>query len=112
MEYTKIQLWKTRGFINDSMNYETQINLAKNLSFGRDLLLCNKVLKNDIDFYDEVETMLLPIIVYYTLNTKIDITYIIHKFIDFCDNNLRIKYNINKSNDDYLLCQEFINNIN
>lgn len=107
MKYTKNEIWKNSGLINTDMNLIEQEELVENLSFGKDLILCYKITNGDIDFYNEIENILYPIIVYYTLIGK-NACNNIDKFIDFCDKNLRTKYDINKYNDDYLLCQEFI----
>ena len=112
MHYLDIELWKNRGFINNDLCPEKQLELAKNLVMSKNLLNCFLVLHNyENDYYKEVESLLYPIVVHFTIiknGIYINDENIIHKFLYFCENNLRVKYNINKYNDDYLLCEEFI----
>lgn len=112
--YQKVELWKQRGFISDEMNVDMQINLANNLQYTKDIIMCKKILSDDFDFYHNVELLLYPIVVYYT-KIKNTMVYndksIIHLFDEFCQKNLKIKvnYNLDKYNDDYLLVTDFIN---
>ena len=111
MNYQKIELWKNRGFINEDYSIDKQIELSNNLALSKDLLNCHNVLNNyDQDFYLEVESVLYPIVVHYTLIKKnvVNIWETIKKLIEFCENFLRVKYFTEKYNDDYLLCQDFI----
>jgi len=110
MNYNKIELWKNRGFINENLSIDKQLELAKNLAHAKDMLNCYNVLENyNEEYYSEVECVLYPIIVHYTLIKNISNTWDIgRKFIEFCENNLRIKYFIEKYNNDYLLCVKFI----
>ena len=107
----RIETWKKRGFINNNITTEKQLELSKNLDMGKNLIQCDIILNGEFDFYKEVEFMLYPIIIYYTTEKNsifVEGGNIIHKFIEFCNNNLRVKYYLDKYNDDYLLCQEFI----
>jgi len=104
LTYQKIDFWKTRGFINDEMDIDIQISIAENLHFAKDILLCKKITSgNAMEFYHEVELVLYPTIVYYT-KIKKDLTYngknVVHEFINFCEMYLRLKYDMNKYNDD------------
>jgi len=110
MNYTYIELWKNRGFIDNNLTPEKQLELTNNLMLGKNLLNCFLVLNNyNQKFYDDVEGVLYPIIVFYTKkHNQLLGTSIIHDFIRFCENNINIKYNLSEYNQDYLLCQDFI----
>ena len=61
MNYEKIELWKNRGFINENLSIDKQLELAKNLALAKDLLNCNNVLENyDEKYYSDVESVLYP----------------------------------------------------
>jgi len=109
--YKKIEIWKQRGFIDDKLDVDTKIKLGDNLQYGKDIVMCKKILTDDFDFYKEIESLLYPIIVYYTIKMN-GIGYkdknIIQEFIMFCETNLRTKYNLEKYDDDYLLIMDFI----
>jgi hypothetical protein len=109
MNYRKIELWKNRGFIPENLSSDKQLELSKHLSFGKDILNCFNILENyDESFYNDVEIVLYPIIVYYTMNDKFLEGGKVHNFIKFCENTINIKYRLNEYNQDYLLCQDFI----
>ena len=96
MNYRKIEIWKNTGFITNNLSSEKQLELGKNLSFGKDILNCFNVLENyDEDFYKDVESVLYPTIVYYTLNNNklLEENPIVHNFIKFCEDNINVKYN-------------------
>ena len=110
MNYKNIELWKNRGFIGDNLTPEKQLELTNNLTLGKNLLNCFLVLNNyNQKFYDDVESVLYPIIVFYTKkHNQLLGKPIIHNFIRFCENNINIKYNLSEYNQDYLLCEDFI----
>ncbi len=113
-KYQKVELWKQRGFISENLDLEMQINLANNLQHAKDILMCKKILSNDYVFYSQIEHLLYPIVVHYTQikkNIIFNSKSIIHLFIDFCENNLKIKvnYDLEKYDEDYRLITDFIN---
>lgn len=111
MNYRKIEIWKNRGFISNNLSSEKQLELGKNLSFCKEILNCFNVLENyDEDFYKDVESVLYPTIVYYTLknNKLLEEKPLVHNFIKFCENTINVKYKLSEYNQDYLLCQDFI----
>ena len=110
MNYTYIELWKNRGFIDNNLTSEKQLELANNLTLGKNLLICFLMLNNyNQKFCDDVESVLYPIIVFYTKkHNQLLGTPIIHNLIKFCEDNINIKYNLSEYNQDYLLCQDFI----
>ena len=113
MDYRHVDMWKKRGFINDNMTPDEKVSLTKNLILGSELLNSRCFLYNyEQCFRADIEQVLYPIIVHYTIIKKslnINGKSIIHEFLRFCEENIRIKYFFDKYDDDYLLCQEFIN---
>jgi virulence-associated protein VapD len=114
--YEKIEKFKSEGFINNETEIELQIKLAENLYLGDQLIFARSVLTNNFSFYlSDVKNVLYPVIVYFTKtegSVYIKKKSVIHKFIEFCENNLKIKYNLDKYNDDYLLVTDFIKQFN
>jgi len=110
MLYKDIERWKAYGLIDDKQSIDEQMELAKNLTLGETLTHCKMILNfGSADFYKDVRLLLYPIIIHYTLIKKENfINPIIYKFINYCDENLRVKFNLEKYNDDYLLCKSFI----
>jgi len=111
-KYIEFNKWKMMGFIGDKLPIDKQMELSENLTLGNNLIFCSIALNSDADFYHDIKLLLYPIIIHYTtLKNGIWLTKgnVIHKFIQFCEDNLRIKYNNDTYNDYELsLCQDFI----
>lgn len=108
MDYRYVKMWLDKGFVQSSDTPE----LTNYLVHAKNLLNCRLVLNNyDIEYYRDIECVLYPVVVYYVKHKKtvfINGESIIHKFLDFCEKTINIKYYLKELDDDLKLCEEFI----
>lgn len=106
-----LKLWEARGFISQNEDFEMKLALTDELTHGKTILNCFLVLHNyDNDFYDKIERVLYPLLVYYTKrgNTLQNGLSMASKIVEFCENTIDIKYDFDCFDSDYELCKDFI----
>ena len=113
IKYKEVNFWNNLGLIQENYSIEHKLKIATILGFAKSILLAKSILENDHDFYHDVSFVLYPTIIYYIIKENMnddELSNMIHKFIFFCESYLKLKYDLNNYNDDYLLIMDFIKN--